>query len=145
MAEDLQHVVVVEDNVTTNNLLRDWLKLAYRVTCFLDAESLRKLLPPSEDPVVFVVDYNLPGEDGLSLKSYLDEQFPASKMILISGLFDRELTQKAEDAGIARTLSKPFTLPVLDDHIRKLFGLPSKKASLVEIAKEAQQVNKDEA
>ncbi len=138
MEERQPHVVVIEDNVTTNNLLRDWLKLSYRVTCFLDAESLRKLLAPSEDPVVFVLDYNLPGEDGLSLQSFLNENFPAGKTILISGLFDSALTEQAEAAGVARTLPKPFALPALDEHIRELLGLPDTKTNLVDLAKSAE-------
>lgn len=144
MDEPLHHVVVVEDNVTTNNLLRDWLKLSYRVTCFLDAESLRKLLPASDAPMVFVLDYNLPGEDGLSLQGYLSEAFPKSQSILISGLLDSALSEKAEQVGIAQTMPKPFALPVLDEHIRKLIGLPNKKTNLVDLAKEA-QVQKDQA
>ncbi|MEM1058705.1 MAG: response regulator [Verrucomicrobiota bacterium] len=142
MADAPHHVVVVEDNITTNNLLRDWLKLAYHVTCFLDAESLRKLLPADDQPVVFVVDYNLPGEDGLSLQAHLQDGFPAGKTILISGLFDQELTQRAEDAGVDATLSKPFTLPTLDEKIRELLGLPPSKPNLVEMTKEDQQVDR---
>ncbi len=37
------HIVIVEDNVEANNLLRDWLRLRFAVTCFLDAESTLRI------------------------------------------------------------------------------------------------------
>ncbi len=63
------HVVIVEDNVEANNLMRDWLKLTFTVTCFLDAEATLRVLPPSGEPVVFLIDFNLPGDNGLGWRS----------------------------------------------------------------------------
>ena len=74
--ESAPHIVIVEDNVETNNLLRDWLRLKYQVTCFLDAESTLRILPPSEDKFVFLIDYNMPGDNGIVLKNKLTSRFP---------------------------------------------------------------------
>lgn len=128
-------VIIVEDNVATNNLLRDWLKLSFAVVCFLDAESTRRLLSPSDTPMVFIVDYNLPGDNGLQLKEKIQDKFPAAKWVLISGLFDETLTKAAHEAGYDLTLSKPFTMPQLSEHIRNLLGLPAEKTNLVEMVK----------
>ena len=128
-------VVIVEDNVATNNLLRDWLKLAFSVVCFLDAESTRRLLSPSETPMVFIVDYNLPGANGLELKAQIADKFPAAKWVLISGLFDEALTRAAHEAGYDLTLPKPFTMPQLSGKIRDLLGLPAEKTNLVDLVK----------
>ena len=61
-AETQSQIVIVEDNVEANNLLRDWLKLKFNVTCFLDAESTLRIFPPSSDKIVFLIDYNMPGD-----------------------------------------------------------------------------------
>src|ERR1700679_4235603 len=90
------HIVIVEDNVETNNLLRDWLRLRFTVTCFLDAESTLRILPPSSDRIVFLIDYNMPGDNGLVLKKKLAPRFPNAKYILISGLFDAKLMEQGK-------------------------------------------------
>src|SRR5271154_3592089 len=93
------HIVIVEDNVETNNLLRDWLRLRFAVTCFLDAESTLRILPPTHDRLVFLIDYNMPGDNGLVLKKKLVPRFPNAKYILISGLFDASLMEQGKAAG----------------------------------------------
>lgn len=132
-AESLPHVVIVEDNVEANNLMRDWLKLKFTVTCFLDAESTLRILPSSDAPMVFLIDYNMPGDSGMVLKSKLVEKFPRAKYILISGLFDEKLTADAKVAGFHALLSKPFGMPVLTRKIEELLGL--NKESLVNLVR----------
>src|SRR5271155_200141 len=95
-AESPAHIVIVEDNVEANNLMRDWLKLKFNVTCFLDAESTLRILPPSPDRIVFVIDYSMPGDNGIILKGKLVPLFPNAKFLLVSGLFDEKLTEEAK-------------------------------------------------
>jgi FixJ family two-component response regulator len=116
----------VEDNVEANNLMRDWLKLKFNVTCFLDAESTLRILPPSGEPLVFLIDYNMPGDSGMVLKNKLVSRFPKAKYILISGLFDEKLTREARSAGFQGLLSKPFGMTALTQKIEELLGTGSK-------------------
>jgi CheY-like chemotaxis protein len=127
-------VVIVEDNVESNNLLRDWLKLRFSVTCFLDAESTLRILPPSDDCIIFLIDYNMPGDNGIVLKQKLAPLFPAAKYILISGLFDEYLTAEAKAAGFHALLPKPFGMPAVTQKIDELLGL-NPKPNLVELVK----------
>ena len=128
------HIVIVEDNVETNNLLRDWLRLRFAVTCFLDAESTLRILPPSNDPLVFLIDYNMPGDNGLILKRKLVPRFPNAKYILISGLFDAKLMEQGKAAGFDALISKPFGMPAVTQKIEEVLGLKQKE-SLVEMVK----------
>ena len=132
--ESAVHIVIVEDNVETNNLLRDWLRLRFAVTCFLDAESTLRILPPSNDPLVFLIDYNMPGDNGLILKQKLVPRFPNALYILISGLFDAKLMEQGKAAGFDALLSKPFGMPAVTQKIEEVLGLPQKE-SLVEMVK----------
>jgi DNA-binding NtrC family response regulator len=133
-AEAPAHVVIVEDNVEANNLMRDWLKLKFTVTCFLDAESTLRILPRSDGPTVFLIDYNMPGDTGLVLKSKLMPKFPQAKYILVSGLFDEKLTAEAKAAGFHALLPKPFGMPALTHKIEELLGL-NRKESLVNLVR----------
>jgi len=121
------HIVIVEDNVEANNLLRDWLKLKFNVTCFLDAESTLRILPPSTDKVVFVIDYSMPGDNGIVLKNKLVPLFPNAKFLLVSGLFDEKLTEEAKAAGFDILLPKPFAMPTITQKIEDVLGLRQKE------------------
>jgi DNA-binding NtrC family response regulator len=128
------HIVIVEDNVETNNLLRDWLRLRFTVTCFLDAESTLRILQPSSERIVFLIDYNMPGDNGLVLKKKIGSRFPNAKYILISGLFDAKLMEEGKAAGFDALLSKPFGMPAVTQKIEEVLGLKQKE-SLVEMVK----------
>ena len=132
--ESAPQIVIVEDNVETNNLLRDWLKLRFTVTCFLDAESTLRLLPASNDVMVFLIDYNMPGDNGITLKKKLTPKFPNAKYILISGLFDGKLTEAGKAAGFDALVPKPFGTPAIMQKIEDMLGLKTKE-SLVEMVK----------
>jgi len=132
--EPASQIVIVEDNVEANNLLRDWLKLRFTVTCFLDAESTLRILPPSDEQIIFLIDYNMPGDNGIILKKKLAARFPNAKYILISGLFDAKLTEEGKKAGFDALMSKPFAMPAITQKIEELLGLKQKE-SLVEMVK----------
>jgi len=131
-AEPAPRIVIVEDNVEANNLLRDWLKLKFNVTCFLDAESTLRILPPSTDRIVFLIDYNMPGDNGIVLKKKLAPLFPNSKFLLVSGLFDEKLTEEAKAAGFDALMPKPFAMPTITQKIDEVLGVV-KKESLVDM------------
>jgi CheY-like chemotaxis protein len=133
-AEPASQIVIVEDNVEANNLLRDWLKLRFTVTCFLDAESTLRILPASDERIIFLIDYNMPGDNGIVLKKKLAPKFPNAKYILISGLFDGKLTEEGKAAGFDALLPKPFGMPAITQKIEDLLGVKPKE-SLVDMIK----------
>jgi DNA-binding response OmpR family regulator len=122
MADAVAHVVVVEDNVETSNLLRDGLRLKYQVTCFPDGEAVLRLFSVSEELLVFLLDYNLPGDNGIVLKEKLAAHFPRAGYILISGLLDEKLSAEAGSAGFHGTLPKPFGMAALGAKIEEVLG-----------------------
>jgi CheY-like chemotaxis protein len=132
--EPASQIIIVEDNVEANNLLRDWLKLRFTVTCFLDAESTLRILPPSGDRIIFLIDYNMPGDNGITLKKKLAPRFPNSKYVLISGLFDAKLTEEGKAAGFDALIPKPFGMPAITQKIEELLGVKPKE-SLVDVVK----------
>jgi DNA-binding NtrC family response regulator len=133
-AELASQIVIVEDNVETNNLLRDWLKLKFTVSCFLDAESTLRILPPSQDRIIFLIDYNMPGDNGIILKTKLVPRFPNAKYVLISGLLDAKLTEEAKAVGFDALVPKPFGMSAISQKIEELLGVKPKE-SLVEMVR----------
>ena len=136
------HIVIVEDNVEANTLLCDWLKLRFKVTSFLDAESTLRRLTPSDDTLVFLIDYNLPGDNGLALKKKLMPSFPNAKYVLISGLMDEKLTAQARAAGFHDLVPKPFGMPIITQKIDALMGI-TQRENIVDLLRQASEmVNK---
>ncbi len=136
------HIVIVEDNVEANTLLCDWLRLRFKVTSFLDAESTLRRLAPSDETLAFLIDYNLPGDNGLALKKKLMPSFPNAKYVLISGLMDEKLTAQARAAGFHDLVPKPFGMPLITQKIDALMGI-TQRENIVDLLRQASQmVNK---
>jgi len=86
-----------------------------------------RILPPSTDKIVFVIDYSMPGDNGIVLKNKLVPLFPNAKFLLVSGLFDEKLTEEARAAGFDILLPKPFAMPTITQKIEDVLGLRQKE------------------
>lgn len=65
-----------------------------------------------------VVDYRMPGVDGLELVEMLRARNVTLPVILISGRVSRQLRSRAERAGVIRVLEKPLSDTALIESIR---------------------------
>lgn len=77
----------------------------------------------AEDPNRFdlvLIDYKLPGRDGLSCAIDLHTQYPMVSFGLISGEDDALLPQRARQAGLVAFLSKSLEMDALLDALRQL-------------------------
>jgi len=62
----------------------------------------------AEAPIAAVVDYNMPGMDGLTLATRLHERFPGMPIGILTANVQDALRKKAEALG-CRFLPKPIT------------------------------------
>ena len=74
------------------------------------------------DPDVVVLDYNMPGLDGLLTARLIKEERPDQKIILYTAYLHPELEAKAARAGIALCVEKADGILTLEDDIRRLAG-----------------------
>ena len=72
------------------------------------------------DPDVVVLDYNMPGLDGLLTARLIKEERPDQAIILYTAYLDGELEQKAARAGIALCVEKAKGILTLERDIRRL-------------------------
>ncbi len=73
---------------------------------------------------VFILDYRLPGKDGIALYHELREQFPNAKYILITGEMSLDMVEKTRELGVDALMLKPFDARILEDNISNLLSVP---------------------
>lgn len=86
------------------------------------AEAL-KLIGPA-NPDVVVLDYKMPGLDGLTTARLIREERPNQAIILYTAYLDDNLERKAARAGIALCVGKVEGILTLERDIRRLAGDP---------------------
>jgi CheY-like chemotaxis protein len=104
-------ILVIEDDPIMREALAEWLQAAgYGVRTAADGSAglaAVRLAPPA----LVVTDIHLPGANGATVISELQQAYPQVAVIAISGLFNSGHGPDATAAialGAARALAKPF-------------------------------------
>lgn len=69
---------------------------------------------------LILMDYRLPGQDGLQAARLLMERYPAVAVGLMSGMEDPSLPLLARQAGLLAYLPKTLEIDALVEHLRRL-------------------------
>jgi DNA-binding NarL/FixJ family response regulator len=114
-------VMVVDDTDHVRNMLTSMLTLdGFEVVGAAagGAEAIDTL--DASDPDVVVIDYKMPGMDGLTTARTIREKRPSQLMIMYTAFIDPDLERQAVDAGIAVCLGKVEGLASLEREISRL-------------------------
>jgi CheY-like chemotaxis protein len=114
-------VMVVDDTTRVRNMLTSMLALdGFEVVGSSGSGREAIEMIESLDPDVVIVDYKMPGMDGLETARRVREARPAQIMIMYSAFIDAQLQAAAEDAGVAVCLAKVEGLASLEHEISRL-------------------------
>jgi YesN/AraC family two-component response regulator len=69
---------------------------------------------------IIIVDYKLPGMDGLMFLEKIKEQYPSAIKILISAYGNDEIIARARAIGIQDYIQKPFTSDTIEVSLSKV-------------------------
>src|SRR5438552_14800925 len=116
-------VFVVDDTAHVRKMLVQMLELSgFHVVG--QASSGREALDlvAEADPEVVVVDYKMPGIDGIATAREIRAHRPDQAIILYTAYLDADLQQQAEEAGVSLCVGKVEGLSTLERDIRRLAG-----------------------
>jgi CheY-like chemotaxis protein len=114
-------VFVIEDTPQMRHLLEQMLTLDDFQVVGSAANGAAALPEMNQaDPDVVVLDYNMPGLDGLLTARLIKEERPGQAIILYTAYLDAELEEKAARSGIALCVEKANGILTLERDIRRL-------------------------
>ena len=119
----MTRVLVIEDNEDFRDLIRHWLEDAGFSVSTLPNGRLGLELQRLQPADIIVTDIFMPDQDGIETISALREEFPAAKIIAMSGresLTDYDALRVANELGAVKTFKKPFDLDDLVEAVREL-------------------------
>ena len=114
-----ENILVVEDDVVFCKLLTKYLSKADFITHDAQDVFTAKELVKHQHFKFIILDYRLPGANGLKLAKWLIDRREDSKIILMSRLLDEELMAKAKELGIIDFIKKPLNPKDLVDIINQ--------------------------
>ena len=119
-----ENVLVVDDDAAVRAALKFALEVeGFRVQLYDSPEALLAD-PDLPQRACLVVDYRMPGIDGIELVQRLRERQVALPALLISARVNKQLCRLAERSGLAGVLEKPLSDATLVDSIRSALGPP---------------------
>ena len=103
-------ILVVDDEAPIRRvLMRTLERLGYACTEASDAGGAREALTEGAFQLV-LSDVNMPGESGMDLIKHLFESYPDTAVIMVTGIDDPKLAEKALDLGAYGYIVKPFEM-----------------------------------
>lgn len=114
-------VMVVDDTDHVRNMLVDMLELdGFEVVGQAASGEEAVALVDDAGPDVIVMDYKMPGMDGLSAARAIRTTRSSQAIILYTAYLDPTIEADAKDAGVALCIGKVEGLNQLERHITEL-------------------------
>ncbi len=122
-------VLVVDDDPAVLSTYRRMLRRA-GFDAVTEADPRKVLENGHADGVdLLLLDYRMPGLDGLSLLAELRRRECTAPAILVSAYLNEDLVCQARMLGVARTLEKPVDVPALRGHLFDLVPAASGRSA----------------
>jgi CheY-like chemotaxis protein len=123
MASQPIKVLVVDDTDHVRQMLRNMLELdGFEVVGEAGSGPDAVECCSAVNPDVVVVDYKMPGVDGLETARRIRAVRPEQVMILYTAFIDAELEARAREVGVSVVLGKVEGLESLEREITRLCG-----------------------
>ncbi len=116
-------MVIVEDDAFIRDALVGYFSPHNQVLAYSNAEDAIAAQPKFAKVTVFILDFILPGKDGVELFQLLRLRFPSARYIMITGEMSYEVAEETRKLGLDALMLKPFDFNILEDNISSLVGV----------------------
>jgi response regulator NasT len=114
-------VLVVDDTDHVRGMLVDMLDLdGFEVVGQASSGEEAINVAAEVNPEVIIMDYKMPGMDGLQAARTIRTRVPAQSIIIYTAYLDPDLEAEAREIGVAMTVGKVEGLNQLERHIMEL-------------------------
>jgi len=113
-------IMLVDDSRTIRNIEKNVLTKLGHTDILEASDGVEALnLVKEQMPDLFLIDWNMPNMDGLTLVKKLREQNTQVPMIMVTTEAEKSRVIEALKAGVNNYLVKPFTPQALGDKIKQ--------------------------
>ena len=121
MAQSPIKVMVVDDTNHVRRMLRSMLELdGFDVVADAGSGAEAVEVVEAADPDVVVVDFKMPGMDGLETAAGIRARRPDQVLVMYTAFLDADLRERARDAGVSVVLDKVEGLESLEREITRM-------------------------
>ncbi len=104
-----QTIIIVDDEEELRENLTDLLEFKdYTVHAYSNAEDMLGELDGIH-PDLFLLDYQLPGMDGLELLRLVKKRLPSVPVIIVTASTQPAVIEEAQNSGVDKVVHKPYT------------------------------------
>ena len=119
MDRQLEILVLDDESIVCARLKPALEKEGYYVETFTDSREAKKRLDERHFDIV-VTDLKMANVDGMELYRFVNEKWPDTKVIIISGFATIDVAREALQAGVRDVIAKPFKIGQLKDLINQV-------------------------
>ena len=133
-----ERVIIVDDEAIIRNGLREWLSREYETICFDNGESFLdafyELETNLEKPTCILLDFQMPGLNGVEIQGRIRELNSRFPIIFISGNAQNTDIINAWRGGAVDFILKPFSASQISEVIEAQFAQLKKQSNNAHIA-----------
>lgn len=112
-------ILLVDDDPVIRSLGQEFLQLLdYRVEVAQNGQEALEIFRRLGQVDLVILDYCLPGRDGLQVLQDLQALDPGVRVLLASGYFSSQEVARIQEMGAKGFIYKPYRLSELQDRIR---------------------------
>jgi len=113
--EKMTRILVVDDNQSLRDLLKEFLTTkGYEVYTADNGENALSIVKKTRPHIVFL-DIIMPGMDGIECLKCIKEIDKEIGIIMITGIMEEEIANRAVELGALDYITKPFSLAYLKE------------------------------
>ncbi len=123
MPPNFRILIVDDENIVCDRLGAEMARAGYQVQTFTESSAALDYLSENRVDVV-ITDIKMHGPSGIEVMRFINERYPTTKVIVITGFATVETAREALKGGAVDFIPKPFKIRDLRELVARLLEKP---------------------